>query len=115
MSDSFVTPRPLQYSSLENPKDGGAQWAAVHEVAKSQTRLSDFTLTFSLLCIGEGNGHPLQYSCLENLRDEEPGWLPSMGSQRVRHDLSDLAAAAAVTADGDCSHEIKRHSLEGKL
>ena len=37
---------PLQYSCLENPMDGGAWWAAVHGVAKSQTGLSDFTLTF---------------------------------------------------------------------
>ena len=37
---------PLQYSGLENPTDGGAWWAAVHEVAKSRTRLSDFTFTF---------------------------------------------------------------------
>ena len=28
---------PLQYSRLENPMDGGAWWAAVHEVAKSRT------------------------------------------------------------------------------
>ena len=34
---------PLQYSFLENPMDGGAWEAAVHGVAKSQTRLSDFT------------------------------------------------------------------------
>ena len=33
---------PLQYSCLENPTDGGAWWATVHGVAKSQTRLSDF-------------------------------------------------------------------------
>ena len=39
---------PLQYSCLENPMDGGAWWAAVHGVAKSRTRLSDFTFTFSL-------------------------------------------------------------------
>ena len=39
---------PLQYSCLENPMDGGAWWAAVHGVAKSQTRLSDFTFTFHL-------------------------------------------------------------------
>ena len=38
---------PLQYSCLENPLDGGAWWAAVHGVAKSRTRLSDFTLTFT--------------------------------------------------------------------
>ena len=36
----------LQYSCLENPMDGGAWWATVHGVAKSQTRLSDFTFTF---------------------------------------------------------------------
>ena len=43
-------------------------WAAVHGVAKSRTRLSDFT-HFSLPCIGEGNGNPLHCSCLENPRD----------------------------------------------
>ena len=37
---------PLQYCCLENPMDGGAWWAAVHGVSKSQTRLSDFTFTF---------------------------------------------------------------------
>ena len=47
---------PLQYSCLENPIDGGAWWAAVHGVAKSQTRLH---FHFSLSCIGEGNGNPL--------------------------------------------------------
>ena len=34
---------PLQYSCLENPMDGGAWWATVHMVAKSQTWLSGFT------------------------------------------------------------------------
>ena len=37
---------PLQYSCLENPMDREAWWAAVHVVAKSQTRLSDFPLIF---------------------------------------------------------------------
>ena len=40
------TGTPLQYSCLENPMDRGAWWAAVHGVAKSPTRLSDFTFTF---------------------------------------------------------------------
>ena len=39
---------PLQYSFLENPMDGGAGQATVHRVAKSQTRLSNFTFTFFL-------------------------------------------------------------------
>ena len=37
---------PLQYSCLGNPMDAGAWWATVHGVAKSQTRLSNFTFTF---------------------------------------------------------------------
>ena len=40
---------PLQDSCLDvkkNPMAGGAWWAALHGVARSQTRLSDFTFTF---------------------------------------------------------------------
>ena len=37
---------PLQYSCLENPMDGGACWATVPGVTKSQTQLSDFTFPF---------------------------------------------------------------------
>ena len=40
---------PLQYSCLENPMDGGAWWATVHGIAKSRTRLSDFTFTAKML------------------------------------------------------------------
>ena len=43
---------PLQYSCLENPMDGGAWWAIVHGVAKSRTRLSDFTFTFTMCGCG---------------------------------------------------------------
>ena len=49
---------------------------------------------FSLSCMGEGNGNPLQCPCLENPRDGEPAGLQSMGSHRVGHDWSNLAAAA---------------------
>ena len=37
---------PLQYFCLENPMGGGAWWATVHGVAKSRTRLNDFTFIF---------------------------------------------------------------------
>ena len=37
---------PFQYSCLENSMGGGAWWATVQGVAKSQTRLSDFTSVF---------------------------------------------------------------------
>ena len=55
---------PLQCSCLENPRDGGAWWAAVYGVAQSRTRLKRFSSSSSRN--GEGNGTPLQYSCLEN-------------------------------------------------
>ena len=50
---------------------GGAWWAAIHGVAKSQTQLH---FHFSLACIGEGNGNPLQCSCLENPGDGGAWW-----------------------------------------
>ena len=37
---------PLQYSCMENPMDGGAWWATVPRVTKSQTQLSDFTFSY---------------------------------------------------------------------
>ena len=51
---------------------------------------------FSLSCLGEGNGNPLQCSCLENPRDGGAWWAAVSGLHRVRHDWSDLAAAAAA-------------------
>ena len=42
---------PFQYSCLENLMDGGARWAAVHEVAKSRRQLRDFTFTFHLYAL----------------------------------------------------------------
>ena len=74
--------------------DGGAWKAAVHGVAKSRTRLSDFTFPFhfpfSLPCIGEGNGTPLQYSCLESPMDEGPWWATVHGVAKSRTRLSDF-------------------------
>ena len=49
---------------------------------------------FSLPCIGEGNGNPLQCFAWRIPGTGEPGGLPSMGSHRVGHDWSNLAAAA---------------------
>ena len=73
--------------------DGGAWWAAVHGVAKSRTRLSDFEQTerlhfhFSLSCIGGGNGNPLQCSCLENPRDGGAWWAAIYGAAQSRTGL----------------------------
>ena len=86
---------PLQYSCLEHPMDGGAWWAAVHEVARSQTRLSWLHLHFSLSCIGEGNGNPLQYSCLENSRDGGAWWAAIYGVTQSQTWLKRLSSSSS--------------------
>jgi len=77
---------PLQYSCLENPMDGGAWCAAVHGIAKSRIRLSDFTFTFHFLALEK---EMATYSSVLAWRipgTAEPGGLPSMESHRVGHD-----------------------------
>jgi len=90
---------PLQYSCLENPMDGGAWWAAVRGVAKSQTRPSDFTLTFHYHALEEEMATHSSVLAWRIPWTEEPGGLPSMGLHRVGHDWSDLAAVAAAELD----------------
>ena len=85
---------PLQYSFLENPMDGGAWWAAVHGVAKSRTRLSDFTFTFHFHALEKEMATHSSVLAWTIPGTGEPGGLPSMGSQRVGHAWCNLAAAA---------------------
>ena len=87
---------PLQYSCLENPMDGGAWWAAVHGVAESPTRLSDFTFTFHFHALKKEMATHSSVLAWRIPATGEPGGLPSMGSHRVGHDWSDLAAAAVA-------------------
>ena len=77
---------PLQSSCLENPVDGGAWWAAVHGVAKSRARLSDFTFTFHLPALEKEMATHSSVLAWRIPGTAEPGGLPSMGSHRVRHD-----------------------------
>ena len=69
----------LQYSCLENPMDRGAWKAAVHEVAESRTRLSDFTFTFHCHAVEKEMAWRIPGMA-------KPGGLPSMRSHRVGHD-----------------------------
>jgi len=88
---------PLQYSCLENPMHGGTWWAAVRGVAKSWTQLSNFIFTFHFHALGKEMAAHSSVLAWRIPGMGEPGGLPSMGSHRVGHDWSDLAAAAAVT------------------
>ena len=102
---------PLQYSCLENPMDGGAWQAAVHGVAKSQTRLSDFTFHFhalekerfhfSLSCIGDGATSLFTFMHWRRkwqptpvfLPEESQGWRSLVGCHLWGHTESDMTEA----------------------
>ena len=77
---------PLQYSCLENSMDGGARWAAVHGVARSRTRLSDFTFTFHFYALEKERATHSSVLAWRIPGTGEPGGLPSMGSHRVGQD-----------------------------
>ena len=99
---------PLQYSCLENPIDRGAWLAAVHGVVKSQTGLRDLTFTFHFALEKEMATHSSVFAW-RIPGTGEPHGLRSMGSHRVGHDWSDLAAAAA----GCCGLEPWQRTKSG--
>ena len=78
--------------------DGGAWWATVHGVTTSRSRLSDFIFTFHFNAMEKEMATHSSVLAWRIPGMAEPGELLSMGSHRVGHDCSDLAAAAAAVA-----------------
>ena len=74
----------------------GAWKAAVHGVAEGRTRLSDFTFTFHFHALEKEMATHSSVLAWRVPGTGEPGGLPSMGSHRVGHDWSDLAAANMI-------------------
>ena len=68
-------------------------------VAEGQTRLSDFTFTFHFHALKKGMATHVSVLAWRIPGTVEPSGLPSLGSHRVGHDWSDLAAAAAAVLD----------------
>ena len=71
---------------------------AVHGIAKSRTRMSDFSFTFHFHALEKEMATHSSVLAWRIPGMGEPGGLPSMGLHRVGHDWSDLAAAAAAAA-----------------
>ena len=76
---------PLQYSCLKNPMGRGAWWAAVHGVAKSRARLSNFTFTFHFHALEKEGATQSSGLAWRIPGTGEAGGLPSVGSHRVGH------------------------------
>ena len=76
--------------------DGGAWKAVVHGIAEGRTRLSDFTFTFHFHALEKEMAAHSSVLAWRIPGMGEPDGLPSVGSHRVRHDWSDVAAAAGI-------------------
>ena len=74
--------------------DGGAWSATVHGVARSWTRLSDFTFTFHFHALEKEMATHSSVLAWRIPGMGKPDGLPSMGSHRVGHDSSDLAMSS---------------------
>ena len=86
---------PLQYSCLENPTDGRAWWAAVHGVAESRTRLSDFTFTFHFHALEKEMAAHSRVLAWRIPGTGEPGGLPDIcGVAQSRTRLKRLSSSS---------------------
>ena len=79
---------------FSNTLDGGAWKATVHGVAEGQTRLSNFTFTFYFNVLAKEMATHSSVLAWRILGTGTSGGLPSIGSHRIGHNWSDLAAAA---------------------
>ena len=97
LKNSYFLKYQCEFRDLDifDPMDGGAWCAAVHGVARSQTRLSDFTSTFHFHALEKEMATHSSVLAWRIPGTGEPGGLPSMGLHRNGHNWSDLAAAAA--------------------
>ena len=88
---------PLQYSCLENPMDGGAWKAAVHGVAKSRTRLSDFTFTFHFHALEKQMAtHSSVLACRIPGTGDLPWWAAVYGVSQSRTRLKRLSSSSST-------------------
>ena len=86
--------------------DGGAWWAAVHGVAKSRTRLSDFTFPFHFPALEKEMATHSSVLAWRIPGTGEPCGLPSVGSHRVGHDWSNLVAVVVYMTLYSICHSL---------
>ena len=117
---------PLQYSCLGNPIHRGAWWATVHGVARSRTRLSDFTFTFHFHALekkmathssilawripGTGAWWAVVYGVAQSRT--RLTWLSSSSSRVARYKMSTKKSAVFLyTSNENFENEIKKNPI----
>ena len=91
-AEKVMAPHSLQCSCLENPRDGGAWWAAVYGITQSWTPLKQLSMH---VCMGEGDGNLLQCSYLENPRDRGAWWAAVYGVTQSWTRLKQLSSSSS--------------------
>ena len=89
---------PLQYSCLENPMDGETWSAAVHGIAKSRTRLSDFTFTFHFHALEKEMATHSSVLAWGNPRDGGGWWVAVYAVVQSRTRLKWLSSSSRTPA-----------------
>ena len=108
---------PLQCSCLENPRDGGAWWAAVYGVTQSRTWPKRLSSSSSKLHNPKKRKRK-SWSKIQQSENKDHGiWSHHFMANTWRNNgnMTDfISLGSKITTDGDCSHEIKRHLLLGR-
>ena len=86
---------PLQYSCLENPMGRGAWWVAVHGVAKSRTRMSNFPFTFHFHALEKEMATHSSVLAWRIPRDSGARWAAVYGVAQSRTRLKQLSSSSS--------------------
>ena len=104
---------PLQHSCLENPMDGGAWWTTYSPWGREESDMTEWLhFHFHFHALEKEMATHSSVLAWRIPGTGEPGGLPSLGSHRVGHDWSDLAAAAAAAAAVKSAHNALQISFE---
>ena len=102
---------PLQYSCLENTMDGGAWWAAVHGVAKSRTRLRDFTFTFHFHALEKEMATHSSILAWRILGTEEPGAIYGVSQSWTRLKWLSSSSSSSIGFIFGLDHCSKQYTI----